>query len=85
VLQCVAMCCKCVVVCVLLRVPSELCAQEECITQQPCVAVCFSVLQCVAILMIPELEYVCPIRVPLQHTATHCNTLQHTVTHCNTL
>ena len=24
-------------------------------------------------------------RCPLQHTATHCNTLQHTVTHCNTL
>ena len=22
---------------------------------------------------------------PLQHTATHCNTLQHTATHCNTL
>ena len=23
--------------------------------------------------------------MPLQHTATHCNTLQHTATHCNTL
>ena len=23
--------------------------------------------------------------VPLQHAATHCNTLQHTATHCNTL
>jgi len=22
---------------------------------------------------------------PLQHTATHCNTLQHTATHCNSL
>jgi len=24
-------------------------------------------------------------KCPLQHTATHCNTLQHTATHCNTL
>ena len=26
-----------------------------------------------------------PIFSPLQHTATHCNTMQHTATHCNTL
>ena len=26
-----------------------------------------------------------PLKVALQHTATHCNTLQHTATHCNTL
>jgi len=25
----------------------------------------------------------CIGRTPLQHTATHCNTLQHTATHCN--
>ena len=25
------------------------------------------------------------MRAPLQHTATHCNTLQHTATHCITL
>ena len=25
------------------------------------------------------------VRVALQHTATHCNTLQHTATHCYTL
>jgi len=25
-----------------------------------------------------------PFFFPLQHTATHCNTLQHTATHCNT-
>jgi len=25
------------------------------------------------------------VRVALQHTATHCDTLQHTATHCNTL
>jgi len=27
----------------------------------------------------------CLVNSPMQHTATHCNTLQHTATHCNTL
>ena len=37
-----------------------------------CVAVCCSVLQCVAVL-------------PCGENATHCNTLRHTATHCDTL
>jgi len=75
------------------------------------VAVCCSVLQCVAgscsvlqqnssvtkksiahAVSVPnDTQHVakhCNTRkalgIPLQHTATHCNSLQHTATHCNT-
>ena len=58
------------------------------------VAVCCSVLQCVAMCTIPRTLHLSNgmrsegsvasyIKI-LQHTATHCNTLQHTATHCIT-
>ena len=53
-----------------------------------CVAVCCSVLQCVAVtherrvLEKAEMKSECDT---LQHAATRCNTLQHTATDCNRL
>jgi len=57
-----------------------------------CVAVCCSVLQCVAVRgrvyvgysTISSLNMLFKQHIQGQHTATHCNTLQHT-TECNTL
>ena len=55
-----------------------------------CVAVCLSVLQCVALTSLESLHdypYIPAVKANLvdRHTATYCNTLQHTATHCNIL
>jgi len=52
-----------------------------------CVAVCCSVLQCVAVSPYFWIEFRLPAsdHNTLQHTATHCNTLQQPRTHWNTL
>jgi len=51
--------------------------------ERTCVLVCFSVWQCVAVLVYTPKKK----RLGDHHvdTATYCNTLQHTTTHCNTL
>ena len=61
-----------------------------------CVAVCCSVLQCVAdtnngmsafflMTYCSTLQHTAAHCSTLQHTAAHCSTLQHTATHCSTL
>ena len=65
-------------------------------TEYLCVAVCCSVLQCVAELValccsVLQCEHdmmqqnTSDFVTPYTHSATHCNTRQHTATHCNTL
>jgi len=86
----------CVVACVCGFVPVCVCA---CVYERKSVYVCVCVCVCVCVLYV--YVYVCVlhcvalcgrqsgekrlVKIPLQHTATHCNTLQCTATHCNTL
>ena len=78
VLPCVAVCCRvlpCVAVC--------------CCVLPWCVVVCCRVLQCVAVCC-RVLQFQHCVHAPLRarsdrQRVCHCNPLQHTATHCNTL
>ena len=75
VLQCAAVC------------RSVLQCASVCCSVLQCVAVCCSVLQWATVSYV-HIYMVCAsrfLKLSLNHTATHCNTLQHNAAHCNTI
>ena len=81
VLYCVAVCCS-VLQCVAVLVSFADYKRGICCSILQGVVVCCSMLQCVAVLvdLAGSEGVIMPMYAnqPLQHTATHCNTLQHT-------